>query len=116
MAAPKLSETTTERAILGRRDAFHVPGILVSSDELIDPGEKLVFTNEELTLVRETRSINERHHAIADPFLADGIPPGCLFWAVLVPGTMTNLVHSFETTITVQPEDDYDDQCKGCYE
>ncbi len=49
--APKVGEVTDDLSLLGRRDAFHVPGILVQSDFSVPAGTPVRFTDDTLTKV-----------------------------------------------------------------
>jgi len=110
--APKVGETTSDRSFTGRRDAFHVPGILAYSAEALYAGEHVVFFNTELTTVR---AVSDGGDGIVDPFVTGRIAPGTLVWILLKPGTVENLVHYFEVNIQPQKEEIQDDSCAGCY-
>lgn len=127
MSAPKVGETTKDMSLLGRRDAFHFPGILVSSPYYIDPGSSVAFLDAARTQVRKCEP--EFRQAVVDPHVKDDeIEPGVLFWVFLEPGLVTNLVHTFEVNIEgveergrVDPssagfDDDEEYSCKGCYD
>jgi hypothetical protein len=112
MSAPKVGEVTDDVSLIGRRDAFHVPGILVQSDYNIPAGMKVRFTDKTCTKVvpmykedfytyveddegNETdEEVRLPAHAVADPF-----KPYCkreqLFWVFPMPGTVNDLTHSF---------------------
>lgn len=99
--------------VSGRRDAFHVPAILVRSDENLRPGENIRFTDDTYTAVRSSGQSDR--HAVADPFVKE-IPKGCAFWALLMPDLVSNLVHHFNLTTDVPvrpmvaPIDEYESQ------
>ena len=76
----------------GRRDAFHVPAILVNSEELLHPGDNIRFTDASCVAARS--SGRSDRHAIVDPFVKE-IKIGQLFWAMLIPDTVSDLVHHF---------------------
>lgn len=133
MLVPKISETTLDITLKGRRVAFHVPGILVTSKYSMSPGERVCFTNNECTEVDADYS--GKPEAVVDPFLPDATTPGTLFWVFPWPGLTGNLTHHFDVTIDLQKvpqftppepikeyventEDEYldDDGCKGCYD
>jgi hypothetical protein len=97
---------------LGRKDAFHVPSVLVTSHIPIIPGANLRFTDDEHTQV-ESCEYHERQ-AVADPFLKI-VQPNTAFWAFVAPELVSDLTHDFQ--ILSEPEDDYDedyDPCAGC--
>lgn len=111
--------------ILGSRDAFHVPSVLVEHAQSgrIVPGTNLRFTNDECTQV-EPCEYSERQ-AIADPFL-ETITPDVAFWAFIIPELVSGLTHNFEIlsksednpldNITDEYEEPYEeDACGGCY-
>jgi hypothetical protein len=119
MGTPKISETMGVNIELGRRDAFHVPCVLVSSDWDLMPGSYLRFTDGKLKEV--VSATNADRQAVADPFVVGVIPAGKMFWAFLEPTIVANLVHKFDVTIAdielpeaPGDEDDYD-ECAGCY-
>jgi hypothetical protein len=59
-------------------------------------------------------------HGIVDPFIVEARPYE-KFFMLLKPGTISDrLTHHFDLNITDvprvdEPEDDYEDQCKGCW-
>ena len=95
MPAPKISEFTTDQSLLGRRDAFHVPGVLVSSNETVWPGDRISFVDSTCSSVRRSDALEERQ-GIADPFLTNPLLPGQLFWVFIAPELTSNLVHKFD--------------------
>ena len=95
--APRIGQTTDNIQHRGLRDAFHVPVVLVSSERPITPGERVRFTDEEFNEVVPCDS-REDSHAVADPYLdpdVQAIPSGTLFWVMLNPGMVTDLIHSY---------------------
>ena len=95
MAAPKIGSTTDDLTSVGRRDAFHFPGVLVTSDHALEPKQDVRFTDSSCTKVEPAHE-NERM-AVVDPFVtAAHIPTGLAFWVFLAPGFVDNLVHHFE--------------------
>ena len=103
----------------GKRDAFHVPVVLVQGDGTISPGDNIRFVDDDYKQVVECAS--DHRHAIADPFLETRPSPGELFWALLIPNSVKNLVHHFEIDIDTSPPEedcgcfDGDDGCpRGC--
>lgn len=136
---PKISQSTTDPSLLGRRDAFHVPGVLVQSISggYVSPaGSKVRFIDPDCRYV--DFAIGGNYDAIVDPFLKDKIAPHSLFWVFLSPDIVGNLVHSFDINRgTPEPlpkqekeeddgwgacygsqsseDEDEDDGCGGCY-
>jgi len=109
---------------LGRQDAFHVPCIAVTCDEMVYASEGVCFTDESLTTVRKCR--DNSHHAIVDPFLEDGAGYGDCFWVFLLPGVVNNLTHNFEVDLKLtteqleleqelQHQKDKDPNCTECW-
>jgi hypothetical protein len=131
--APRMGEVVKGAEFLGRRDAFHVPGILVHSVQELYPGESVRFMDSDLTQVVGA-ALSERH-AIVDPFLNGETEPGKLFWVLPIPGATSNLQHRFDVAVQVDPEYTFDRnyrgegepgyatdadseaalECKGCY-
>lgn len=101
-------ETT---GVPGRRDAFHSPAILVKSEDYLRPKDDVRFTDSTCTAVKLS-GVTERH-GIVDPFIKE-VKPGQLFWVLLIPDSVGNLVHHFDVTLNfaaVPPpvdEEDYD--------
>lgn len=77
---------------LGTRDAFHVPGILVSALIDVEPGAHLLLKSRD----RVVACTREERTGIADPFVPGTILAGKVFWLFLEPGLVTNLVHNFD--------------------
>lgn len=76
---------------LGRKDAFHAPCVLVSSDQYIDRGDRLKFVGPN-KVVRDW----ENPQGVADPFLSTIlIVPGEVFWMFLLPDQVEDLTHQF---------------------
>lgn len=117
MDIPKVGETTTNEEIIGRRDAFHVPGVLVQANALMLPGDRVNFTDDSMTMVRDTHDDN-KYQAVVDPFIpAEGVGPGTMFWVFPIPGSTSPVRHDFDITIdpASHEDDPDDDSCAGCY-
>jgi hypothetical protein len=103
---------------LGKRDAFHVPAVLVKANEPLKAGDGLRFTDDTFTMV--VRS-NVNRHAIVDPFVKK-INVGDQFWALLMPDSIGKLNHHFDLNIAdvpktarqIEEEEEYDG-CRGCW-
>lgn len=116
------------KPILGSRDAFHVPSVLVTwaaphiaGSELPSdgdrspiyrsghhvPGANVRFTNDEQTQV-EPCEYGERQ-AIADPFL-ESIEFGVAFWVFIIPELVGGLTHNFEILPKPNPLDNIEDE------
>lgn len=122
MTTPKIGETSTNNDLLGRRDAYHLPGIFVCSYDSMNPGDSVVFTDRELTRVRRCDE-GENRNAVVDPFLTEPTN-GAGFHVLLVPGSTSNLTHQFTVDLGSGQEfyrpdgesmADDDDNCRGCY-
>lgn len=118
---------------LGRRDAFHVPGVLVQCNEDVFPGEAVRFADEDLS--RVVLAPRKQAHALVDPFIIGTIEAGKVFWVLPVPGVVTDLTHQFSAKVDLTPVEfdrdfsrragepgyatDEDSEsaleCKGCY-
>ena len=113
MSKPKIGELYHEQEELGRRDAFHVPAILVTSATTVLPGSWVRFTS-----TKEVRpSVREKSHGMADPFVGGRIAVGVGFWVLLNPSIVMDLTHSFvvDGLDEGQYEAEADDSCAGCY-
>lgn len=105
----------------GLRDAFHVPCVLVETDQHLAPGQWVRFTDDKFDRVYGVNP-NGGGHGIVDPFV-DSIKPGDNVFVLLKPGTISErLTHHFDLNIkdvmrslTTSVQDDYEDQCKGCW-
>lgn len=104
--APIVGELSTNKELLGRRDAFHVPGVLVKCSTPVAPGEWVMFVNPQQTQVQVVAPHSKNRQALVDPFIpAISIPAGTLFWVFPKPGMVQNLVHSFELSPVVDREE-----------
>ncbi len=116
-----MSIGTTQTHDLGKRDAFHVPCVLVKThDTNLTPGMKVSFANKELTDVKEA-ALDQFADGIVDPFL-ESVPfyGNAYFWIFLLPGRVAGLRHHFDVTGVdvdhLEPEADLErDGCRGCY-
>jgi hypothetical protein len=116
----------------GKRDAFHVPGILVTSDQVLCAGDRVAFTDSSFSVVRRVL-LGETPEAIVDPFLKSAITCSDfestdrqLFWVFMMPGMTKNLTHHFEIVDVDNPpepisepeseDEDVWDTCRGCYD
>jgi len=85
---------------LGKRDAFHVPGVLATCITKLAPGDSVRFVNDKMQVVEKVPAKEKKkRHGISDPFVP-AIKPGDLFWVLLEPGMVVNLVHQFDLKIT----------------
>jgi len=135
--------TSSDDASRGKRDAFHVPVVLVSADCVLKGGAKVVFTSASTV----TSTASNSYDAIVDPFL-NNVSTGSAFWVFLRPGSVSNLTHTWsspqipalsaptttepsllteeeskilriakENNVTVEElERVANDSCRGCYE
>lgn len=129
---PKVSQTTTDLSLLGRRDAFHVPGVLVTSSGYVSASDPVLFTDSSCKEV--IVATFSRKDAVVDPFVSGILDPGTLFWVFITPERVSNLTHHFEispivgaseTIFTGEDSEDWrnrecyedeDYECKDCYE
>ena len=94
---PKIGETLHHsEASKGKRDAFHVPAVLVTSTNPVTGGQRVTFTAPNIVTPAkdDTMSVRYRFDAVVDPFLGV-IPSGNAFWVFLRPGTVSNLTHTW---------------------
>lgn len=113
MSLLKVGEISDDVTLLGKRDAVHVPVILVRSNMTLKAGQNVKFSNKEMTLV-EFCAKKDRQ-AIVDPFI-DTLKPGDIFHVLLEPSLVSNLTHQFDIACTeVNETIDEVDECAGCY-
>lgn len=113
MSILKVGEISDDVTLLGKRDAVHVPVILVRSNMTLKAGQNVKFSNKEMTLV-EFCAKKDRQ-AIVDPFV-EVLAPGDIFHVLLEPALVSNLTHQFDiASIEVNETIDDDDECAGCY-
>jgi hypothetical protein len=119
----RISETTFDISKIGFKDAFHVPGIAVTSDFEIKPGTYVKFSDSSMKKVIELTGAGQ-FHGIVDPFVDHLISPGEIFYVIVHPSMSNNLRHEFTIDISLaknervweeQDEEDQYDSCKGCY-
>lgn len=121
---PKMGETSNNAAIVGRRDAFHVPGILSYCNLSVRAGDYIKWyelSNPKSSLCQ--LASKDDYHGIVDPFLKGPIMPGTMFWGLVRPELVSNLTHHFDVGVPVaikpdpidDDDDDDDDSCRGCY-
>ena len=77
--------------VLGSKDAFHVPGMVVQSDTMLKPGQRVKLVGRNLVSRDEKEG-----HGIVDIFLEGYIPAGTPFWMMIDPSLVQKLVHGFE--------------------
>lgn len=121
MTLPKIGETANDGDLRGRRDAYHMPGILADCCDELTPGTSVVFVDGRLTRVRACEE-GENRHGIVDPFLAAPVD-GEVFHVLLVPQLTANLTHHYDIDLGsgqefYRPEGetarDADDPCRWC--
>lgn len=139
---PKIGETiSSSEASNGKRDAFHVPAVLVTANKNINGGGLVKF----ISPTEVTDGAPYEYDAVADPFVRN-ISKGESFWVFLRPGTVSNLTHTWtaptivllsnpveaappltneeskilkivkESNVTEEELDKWvNDSCRGCY-
>ncbi len=117
--------------VAGRKDAFHVPAVLATTDDVLEAGDNVVFFGDPSRVVVE-ESAKRGRHGVIDPF-AKEVGPGKLFWVILDPSIVSDMTHQFDVSIgtpkveklSTKPDpieekeedwgSDYDDGCgRGC--
>lgn len=94
---PKIGQTTANPLLLGHRDAFHCPAILVTCEAEVWAGMSLRFIDAACSKVAPSNA--EGRAAFVDPFLGvsvKGIQPGRLFWAFVLPEFVSGMHHQFD--------------------
>lgn len=114
MSKLRAGETSKNLLLVGTRDAFHVPAVLVYSAYDVKAGQDVVFTTVNLDAVQPCLSGVERH-AIVDPFIKGNIKSGTVFNVFIEPSLVQNLLHHFELNVEVSQPTEYDEECEGCY-
>ena len=90
----ELGKLGSESDILGQKDAFHAPCIMVQSHEKLKPGQYIRFTEKLNKVIScDTQPYSD---GIVDPFLEFMIPPNTKFWMLLNPEIISNLTHNFQ--------------------
>lgn len=114
MSILKVGEISNDVSLIGKRDAVHVPVILVTSNMTLKAGQNVKFSNKEMTLV-EFCAKKDRQ-AIVDPFIENTLVSGDIFHVLLEPSLVTNLTHQFDIASIDKIEEVEDlDECAGCY-
>ena len=135
-AKPVFGKVSKQSDMVGRRDAFHVPCVLVRSHHTIYGGESVRFVGGDLSLV-EKCGVAQRH-GVLDPFILCISDTGGMAWMMLDPKMVKDLTHNFdiegfnlEATKDEEIEDlkrqitgleeeidDFPepDECAGCYD
>lgn len=95
MGALRVGAVADDASKAGRRDAFHVPCVLVTSAESFTGGESCAFVDGKT--VRSIRSHNIHRQAVVDPFVSGIIKPGQAFWVMVEPSMLVDdaLTHHF---------------------
>jgi hypothetical protein len=99
---------------IGDKDASHVPHVTTCSDEELRPGD---YISTGYNYRRVNKATREAATAIVDPFIqVNVIPAYTNFLALLMPGQVKDLVHSFAIKDDDPDDDDDDDGCnsRGC--
>ena len=97
MDQPPLGRTLRADEQVGR-DAVHVPVFPAVCNVALSPGDKLRITGGKVGndyLVCWAPPGSSGYDAVVDPFLADPLPPGTRFYAVIRPGAVTGLRHVY---------------------
>jgi len=94
MPSLELGQTTTDDSLIGLRDAFHSPCVLVECFISLKPGQRVTFASLGYDRVRVAGD-PRKYHAIVDPFLEMDTRKEERFWVILRPGSVKNLTHNF---------------------
>jgi hypothetical protein len=71
------------------RDAVHIAIAPVRAAQILQPGERIGFVDEDQLLVGRVTD----YVGIVDPFMGKPVMPGQDFYMCLFPGTTTSLTH-----------------------
>lgn len=97
MSKLKVGEVGGDVGLAGKRDAFHVPGILVVSDKPVKAGDSVRFVDGSTGAVRKCLRANR--DGVVDPFIPEGgALAGQPFWIFVEPSKLKDgaLTHHFE--------------------
>lgn len=85
----------------GFRDAIHVPFIMVTCDEILNPGDKCSLRNDNKCVEWGGRSEQDEPmwHGVADPFRESNIPAGELFPVYIRKECFSGLTHNFQIEV-----------------
>lgn len=120
---PKVGEAfPVAKELQGRRDAFHFPGVLVTSSEELEPGQNVQFDDQNFLMVSAVYAGGSRH-GFVDPTLQDTVGgDSTSFWVFLIPGMAEDLTHNFkintlkalEVRLSGRGEDEEYNECQNC--
>ena len=106
-------------AIVGTRDAFHVPIVVTVCSAAIHGGDWVRFVSEEGKEVE--RCERSQSHGIADPFI-HRIAPGLPFYVLLSPGMVKSVRHTFDLDFKrsalerqLEEQQEADPDCAECW-
>lgn len=125
----KIGQKGNPQEIIGQRDAFHVPAVLVkwAGPGLPLSGGNVRFVDNSFKQVMACEE--EDRHAVIDPFVPSiEIQGDVSFWVLLIPEVTSNLTHFYSINLPDVPQaghnedeedeeedDDEYDGCKGCW-
>ena len=101
--------------LVGMRDAFHVPCVLVQAAdrEDITAGCRVRFITEKMV---SKSPENGEYDAIVDPFLEScPTPRQHAFWVFVKPDLVESFSHTYEIAGLTRVKNVSDDECSGCY-
>lgn len=115
MSILKVGEVSQDVSLMGKRDAVHVPVILVATRMTLKAGQNVKFTDK--SMMQVTFCAKHERQAIVDPFIEHVLSPGDIFHVLLEPSLVSNLTHQFDIASNeVNETIDEVDECAGCYE
>jgi hypothetical protein len=85
------------------RDAVHIAILPVTTAQILQPGERVGFVDDEQELVGRV----ENYIGIIDPFLSGPIMPGTRVHLCLFPQTITSLRHVWTHPLVNSPEAEF---------
>lgn len=110
----KVGTVNVEGELAGVRDAIHVPLVTVTTDEYLNAGDSVEFTDYTFAKVRSCG--RPSRHGIIDPFIKQIVKPGDIFKVLLEPDMNIQVRHHFDIFVEVREAPDVsDDSCRGCY-
>ena len=98
---PKIGKVSSDPQYVGRRDAFHTPGIYVSIPlsefHRFIPGTRVKFNEAGIPMIAKSP---KDYHGVIDPFVdPEDLKYTSHVWILFKPGMTSDLTHTFKVEI-----------------